>query len=970
VHRDRSSGVALILAVAVITAHGGAGTWNAPSCRAASPAPPPLVAGFERFGRPATDDAGRIEAGLLLVGELGCSNCHTAPAAIEAHVRRKRGPLLDTVGERIDPAWLAKYLAAPHVVAPGTTMPDVLASLPDDERAATVTALTHFLAATGSSTRGIWPGARHANANEGRAVYDRVGCAACHGALATGAEPLPDQRPLAGLDAKWNPAALEAFLRDPLIVRPSSRMPAVHLNDDERRHVVAALVGPAAAAGRTASINAFTGTAWLVAGERLPDLAALGKPARGGPVNDFDVAALAGRHDDFVVRLDGFLHVPQAGRHRFHLTSDDGSRLAIGDRTIIDNDGIHPITTMEGEADLAAGVHPIRIDFFQRGGGMELALDVTPPDGRRSSALDHVTPAADGTPAAAKPSDPAAFRLDAGLVGKGRAAFAAAGCASCHGTVSESGATPAVAARPLGDLPAAAAGCLTDAARSGMARFGLDDAQRDALVAALRWLATPAAAAAPPRELAIARTFTSLNCYACHNRDGRGGTLLAVPTVDDDGEPVTVDERRDRLFTTHVKELGEEGRLPPSLTGVGDKLDPKFLATAILEGSRDRGAYMHTRMPGWHADVARPLVALLGGDVTTTAPVPALAGHRPQDVADAGRFLIGSKGLGCVKCHSYDGDRGQSLGVIAMTRFPARLRHEWYLAYVADPQKFRPGTRMPASWPEGKAFFPDLVDGTAAGQIEAVWRSLTASDRRPPLGARGETIELVPGDQPVIYRNFIEGAGPRAIGVGYPERVNLAWDAETMRLPLVWRGAFMDAGRHWSGRGEGWQPPLGDGVFKPDAAAAVDVLTAGDAAWPQEPPRARGARFLGYTLDKAGRPAFRWSIAGMDVTEAFEPAVDAGRPLLRRTLRLRGRPAAGEAVFRAARAKTIEDDGDGWLRIDGQWRVRMAGGLELTRVEQGDRTELRCQPVWVVASVAPGGAAPPAEALIVEELSW
>ena len=53
-----------------------------------------------------------------------------------------------------------------------------------------------------------------------------------------------------------------------------------------------------------------------------------------------------------------------------------------------------------------------------------------------------------------------------------------------------------------------------------------------------------------------------------------------------------------------------------------------------------------------------------------------------------------------------------------MTRFPQRLRHEWYLAYVEDPQRFRPGTRMPASWPMGASFYPDILDGTAAGQIE------------------------------------------------------------------------------------------------------------------------------------------------------------------------------------------------------------------------------------------------------------
>ena len=70
-----------------------------------------------------------------------------------------------------------------------------------------------------------------------------------------------------------------------------------------------------------------------------------------------------------------------------------------------------------------------------------------------------------------------------------------------------------------------------------------------------------------------------------------------------------------------------------------------------------------------------------------------------------------------------------------------------------------------------------------------------------------------PTTEPIIYRNFIEGAGVRAIGVGYPEEINLAFDANNMRLAMIWRGSFMDASRHWTGRGQGFEPPLGDDII-------------------------------------------------------------------------------------------------------------------------------------------------------------
>ena len=103
----------------------------------------PVVAGFERFGRSAEAPAARVEAGLVLLGELGCTNCHAADERTAAHLLPKAAPILDGVGKRLDPAWITAYLADPHGIHPGTTMPDLLAALPADRRTRTVLALTH-----------------------------------------------------------------------------------------------------------------------------------------------------------------------------------------------------------------------------------------------------------------------------------------------------------------------------------------------------------------------------------------------------------------------------------------------------------------------------------------------------------------------------------------------------------------------------------------------------------------------------------------------------------------------------------------------------------------------------------------------------------------------------------------------------------------------------------------------------------
>ena len=941
----------------------------------------PIVAGFERFGRPTTDPAAQIESGLLLIGELGCVNCHAPTATAAAHLLPKRGPILDRVGQRLAPQWLMSYLKDPQGVKPGTTMPHLLASLPEADRGRTATALAHYLASTGSFDNGPFQGSEKANAGEGQRVYERAGCAVCHGSRVNSALLLPDQAQLIDIDTKWSPQALDDFLKDPLAVRPSSRMPALPLKDDERRQLTASLLGkPQTPQHSYRDTVAFSGRAWLREVDKLPAIESLGAATKAAAVKGFDVVALAGSQDGFVVQLQGFLHATRAGVYQFYLLSDDGSRLFIDNTLVVDHDGIHSDSERYGSIQLTAGIHPIRIDYFEASGREVLALDIKPPRGPRVSALAFVTPAADGTPAF-RPEDAGdeaeSFTLDSTLVEAGRAAFATVGCAHCHQLAAGDGkpVAPQEGGKSLTDLDSLDTGCLAAGGGGRGPRYGLDDAQRTAVATAIAWLQSPEAIAPPDHDRAIDRTLTALNCYACHSRltpgrDGKGGVLPALAAVDDDGEPILREAARDALFTSAVLELGDEGRLPPTLTGTGDKLRPEFLREVLLQGGKDRGLYMHTLMPKWHASVAEPLARLLADDPKTQQPVPTLTGHNEAEIDDAGRHLVGSKALGCIKCHSFGGEKGQSTGVVDLARTPQRLRHEWFLAYVANPQQFRPGTRMPAGWPEGKTFYPDTLDGTAAGQIEGVWRYLAGAKPRPPIGVGSNPIELVPIDRPIIYRNFIAGAGPRAIGVGYPEKVNLAWDAEQLRLALVWRGAFIDAGRHWTGRGEGWQPPLGDAVFTPDAAAAIAVLESSVSPWPSDP-RKRGARFGGYALDATGRPTFTWSLDGMRIRETIQPATGGDRPILRRTIRLEGRPQRGEVFFRAAVAANLEATGDGWQRVDGRWRVRVSGSstgpAEATRTADG-KIQLRHPIVWTAAQPRERATAEIAE--IIEELSW
>lgn len=77
----------------------------------------------------------------------------------------------------------------------------------------------------------------------------------------------------------------------------------------------------------------------------------------------------------------GYLVAEHAGTHRFVTESDDGSWLFVGERLVVDNGGQHENRVSEGTVDLEAGLHPIRIRYFQAGGDLSLGVYWIPPDG-------------------------------------------------------------------------------------------------------------------------------------------------------------------------------------------------------------------------------------------------------------------------------------------------------------------------------------------------------------------------------------------------------------------------------------------------------------------------------------------------------------------------------------------------------------------------------------------------------------
>jgi len=83
---------------------------------------------------------------------------------------------------------------------------------------------------------------------------------------------------------------------------------------------------------------------------------------------------------DFAYLFVGALKVPADGEYSFTLDSDDGSRLMIDDKTVVDHDGLHALGKPKtGQISLKQGRVSFRLEYFQKSQAQGLELHWTGP---------------------------------------------------------------------------------------------------------------------------------------------------------------------------------------------------------------------------------------------------------------------------------------------------------------------------------------------------------------------------------------------------------------------------------------------------------------------------------------------------------------------------------------------------------------------------------------------------------------
>lgn len=201
---------------------------------------------------------------------------------------------------------------------------------------------------------------------------------------------------------------------------------------------------------------------------------------------------------------------------------------------------------------------------------------------------------------------------------------------------------------------------------------------------------------AKDKEMEAGRLLvTKLNCQGCHTLDGKEGKVRAL--------------------------IEEKGSAPPILFAEGKKVREPWLYHFLEEPTLVR-PWLTYRMPtfGFSEKELATLVAyfnhLAGVSPSFTGEkIPEAA---PEEIA-AGRKLF--QAFQCLKCH-----QGETAGMTASFLAPdlvmakERLRPQWILDWLKDPQELEPGTMMPTFFPEGQSPATDILGGDAASQIKAL----------------------------------------------------------------------------------------------------------------------------------------------------------------------------------------------------------------------------------------------------------
>ncbi len=182
------------------------------------------------------------------------------------------------------------------------------------------------------------------------------------------------------------------------------------------------------------------------------------------------------------------------------------------------------------------------------------------------------------------------------------------------------------------------------------------------------------------------RLTKKYNCTGCHEIEGAGGDYRNVIVA------------HEGLNETNAKQFA-----PPPLKAEGARVYPDWLFAFLKEPSEIRYG-LKVRMPtfGLSDDDATTLVEYFSTLDDEPFPYETLETPTPTNAElRVGKQIFDE--LQCISCHPAKGERipegSDKAGRPDLSLAKERLKPDWLIDWMKDPQTFQPGTAMPQAWP-------------------------------------------------------------------------------------------------------------------------------------------------------------------------------------------------------------------------------------------------------------------------------
>ncbi|MEC9093268.1 MAG: PVC-type heme-binding CxxCH protein, partial [Planctomycetota bacterium] len=85
------------------------------------------------------------------------------------------------------------------------------------------------------------------------------------------------------------------------------------------------------------------------------------------------------QNDKFALRFTGNVIAPKSGRYTFFVASDDGSRIYVDGKLLVNNDGAHGMVEKSASLNLSGGAHSLIVTYFDNGGSDGLDVNWSGP---------------------------------------------------------------------------------------------------------------------------------------------------------------------------------------------------------------------------------------------------------------------------------------------------------------------------------------------------------------------------------------------------------------------------------------------------------------------------------------------------------------------------------------------------------------------------------------------------------------